>query len=222
MNATSYQWIFAGANPGVSTDVNPTGICYGTPGTYSVTLIAFNSNGSDTLTLNNFITVYPYPAPQGILQSGDTLFANPGATSYQWFYGGNSIPGATDYFYVATQSGDYNVVATDANGCEVEAAIFDVVAEIPLATGSSQFAIYPNPVIEKLIIHKSQFTSETVVKISIFNMIGEKMRSDEQSILNNTQQIEIDVAGLAGGMYWIQLTTPGKTFRSKFIKSNGR
>ena len=96
INATSYLWTFAGANPSTSTDVNPSNICYNTPGTYSVSLIATNANGSDTLTLNNFITVYPYPPPQGISQSGDTLFANQGASSYQWYHGGNLIPGSTD------------------------------------------------------------------------------------------------------------------------------
>src|SRR6185369_199045 len=101
--------------------VNPTQICYNTPGTYPVSLIAWNSADTDTITLNNYITVYPYPAPQGISQSGDTLIANAGAVSYQWYHNGLPVAGATNYFYIATEGGDYNIVATDANGCEVEA-----------------------------------------------------------------------------------------------------
>lgn len=54
--------------------MNPIGICYNSPGQYDVMLIASNANGIDTLFLPNFVTVYPYPAPQGITQSGDTLF----------------------------------------------------------------------------------------------------------------------------------------------------
>ena len=65
------------------------------------------------------MTVYPYPAPQGIMQNGDTLFANQGAVSYQWYHDGVIIPGATDYFYIASEGGDYNIVATDANNCEI-------------------------------------------------------------------------------------------------------
>jgi hypothetical protein len=65
-----------------------------------------------------YITVYPFPPAQGILQSGDTLYANAGAVTYQWYFNNNLIPGATNYFYVAPASGDYNVVATDGNGCE--------------------------------------------------------------------------------------------------------
>ena len=119
VNGTSFQWIFSGATPGTSTDPNPSVICYNTPGQYPVTLIATNAFSSDTLTLNNFMTVYPYPAPQGIMQNGDTLFANQGAVSYQWYHDGVIIPGATDYFYIASEGGDYNIVATDANNCEI-------------------------------------------------------------------------------------------------------
>src|SRR5436190_2379312 len=141
VNATSYIWTFTGANPSVSTDLNPSGICYNTPGNYAVQLIASNSITSDTLTLTNYITVYPYPPPQGILQSGDTLFANQGAVSYQWFENGVIIPGATNYYYVALESGNYNVVATDDNDCEVEAVIFDVIAKIQSAVTSSPFTV---------------------------------------------------------------------------------
>ena len=113
-NGTSYLWTFAGANPGSSTDVNPATICYNTPGNYPVILIVTNAFSSDTLMLNNYITVYPYPAPQGISQNGDTLIANAGAVSYQWYHDGLLIPGATEYYYVLTEGGNYNVVATSS------------------------------------------------------------------------------------------------------------
>ncbi|MCX6274621.1 MAG: hypothetical protein NTV09_05400 [Bacteroidetes bacterium] len=153
-NAGTYQWSFQGAIPDTSTAINPTNICYAAPGSYDVQLIASNANGSDTLLLTNYITVYTYPPPQSITQSGDTLFAVAGSASYQWYFNGNSINGATDYFYVAQASGDYNVVATDANGCEVEAAVFNVVALVN-AIEDQEILIFPNPVEEKVTIQKN-------------------------------------------------------------------
>ena len=79
VNASSYQWFFPGANPSVSTDVNPSIICYNIPGVYDVSLIATNGNLTDTMLLSNYITVYPFPAAQGITQNGDTLTAIQGA-----------------------------------------------------------------------------------------------------------------------------------------------
>ncbi len=226
MNATSYQWSFAGAIPAVSTDVNPTGICYNTPGTYDVELIASNSNTSDTLFLANFITVYPNPPPQGIIQSGDTLFANQGAGSYQWYYNGVVIPGATDYFYVAPQVGDYNVVATDANGCEVEAAIFDVVAGLTSALSQGEGVnLYPNPVTDKITIHNSQDKGETApqgvlrtIEISIYNVIGEKVFPVSLQTANRTLPTVLDVSSLNPGLYFLEVITNEKIVRGRFLK----
>jgi len=212
INATSFQWIFSGANPGVSTDINPTNICYNNPGTYTVTLIASNANSTDTLTLNNFITVYPYPPPQGILQSGDTLFANPGAVSYQWYENGNLIPGATDYFYVATGSGNFNVVATDLNDCEVEAVIFDVVAEIQSAVGSSQFTVYPVPVTNTFTIQGLSSLNDKT-EISIYNVMGELIYFSNY----NAKQI-INSEHFHPGIYYVEIRQGEKSTRCKFVK----
>jgi PKD repeat protein len=212
-NGISYQWTFSGANPSTSTDVSPATICYNVPGTYPVQLIASNATGSDTLILSNYITVYPYPSPQGIVQSGDTLFANAGATSYQWYFNGNVVNGATDYFCLAPQSGDYNVVATDANGCEVEAAIFSVLASAQTAVGNLQLAIFPNQVGDQFTIHNAQLAIGTAVEISIYNMFGEKINSAVYS-----EPATVNCEPFPGGMYYLVLTAGLETFRTKFVK----
>ncbi|CAN5593029.1 hypothetical protein BH11BAC1_BH11BAC1_22000 [soil metagenome] len=225
VNATTYLWIFPGANPSTSTDVDPTNICYNSPGVYAVSLIASNATTSDILQLNNYITVYPYPAPQGIAQTGDTLFANAGANSYQWYYGGNLIPGATDYYYVIIQNGDYNVVATDQNGCEVEAVIFDVV-DVQLLAQAAEISIFPNPVNDKLIIQKLEIVCGAC-EISIFNLIGEKMFSAVQSGIQPVRpgesvQWQIDCHVLSPGLYFIEINAGDKKFYRKFLKSDNK
>ena len=219
LQGNSFIWSFPGGTPNASTDVNPSNICYNFPGNYNVTLIASNSTGSDTLTLNNFITVYPQPPPQGIMQTGDTLFANPGATSYQWYYNGNAIAGATDYFYVATQSGDFNVVATDENDCEVEAVINDVIAEIQSVAGNFPLEIFPNPVQDKITIQDSQISVGSNLLISVHNIIGEKLIvADQDSYSAGNHEWTVDCKSLSAGVYILELTTPEKSFRTKFIK----
>jgi PKD repeat protein len=215
-NATSYIWSFAGANPGVSTDVNPTNICYNTPGTYTVSLIAINATGSDTLTLNNFITVFPAPPAQGILQNGDTLFANPGSTLYQWYFNGSLISGATNYFYVAPQSGNYSVIATDENNCEVEAVINNVIASSSqMAIDGLQLAINPNPVIDILEIKNLKTTEKN--SFTIYNTLG----SAVQLPIANCQlpTCSLDVSSLPPGIYFLEINSQA-TQRIRFIKSN--
>jgi hypothetical protein len=217
-HATSYVWSFPGANPSVSTDPNPTNICYNSPGSYSVSLIVTNSVGSDTLTLNNYITVFPAPPPQGILQNGDTLFANQGAVTYQWFFNGNIISGATSYYYVAPQSGNYSVVAADENACEVEAVINNVIATTNQLTKDSwQLAIYPVPVNDKLNIHSDAFKA-TSIEVSVYNMLGEVVFQPAIIDVDNNKTAHADISSLAAGMYSVKVKSDGLIFYSTFTK----
>jgi len=213
--ATSYFWTFNGANPSVSTDMNPANICYATPGNYTVTLIATNAFGSDTVTLNNFMTVYPYPAPQGIIQIGDTLFANAGAVNYQWYLDGVLINGATDYFYVAPVSGNYNVVVTDVNGCEVEAAIFDVVAGLtPALSKGEGVTAFPNPVTDMLTIINPK--SGESLNIIIYNHLGEKVFESTQE--NSPAELTLDLNALPAGIFHTEINSKKNIYRNMFLK----
>jgi len=118
---TSWQWSFPGGSPSSSTSQNPT-VVYNNPGTYDVTLVATNSDGSDTLTKQNQVTVYPHPNPVGSTSDvscpGDadgsiTLSVNTGTSpfSYQW------STGDTSKNITNLGSGNYDVTVTDANGC---------------------------------------------------------------------------------------------------------
>ena len=207
-NAISFLWSFPGANPAVSTDENPQNICYYTPGSYDVQLIVSNAAGSDTLYLTNYISVYPAPPPQGIFQNGDTLFANPGAISYQWYYNGNSIAGATGYYFIAQSSGDYNVVATDGNGCEVEAVINDVIADI-LQISSSEIRIIPEP-LKNSILLKGIAAGQ---KIHIWNATGSEIFHG----LSTSTQAVIPIRNAAPGIYFLRLTGKDKNICKKIF-----
>ncbi len=215
-NATTYLWNFSGGNPSLSTDVNPSGICYNTPGSYSVQLIAGNANSSDTLLLPNYITVYPYPLPQGITQSGDTLFANAGANSYQWYLGGNIISGATHYFYVAPVSGDYNVVASDGNGCELEAVLSGVVADMTLPAKIQQsLVLVPNPVVDEITILNPEIYADGIIKVTVFNIVGEIFIPEF-----DRKRMSVDCSHLLSGVYGIEIISADKIFNGSFIKIN--
>jgi PKD repeat protein len=112
-NPTSWSWTFEGGSPGISTDQNPT-ITYFTEGTYSVTLTATNSEGSDTFTRVGYITVTtvpPYCPSQG------------NNWNYEWIAGVNigdlnntsGAAGYTDFTYLVAnlvEGANVNVVLT--------------------------------------------------------------------------------------------------------------
>ncbi|NIM15079.1 MAG: PKD domain-containing protein, partial [Candidatus Aminicenantes bacterium] len=59
-NPTSWSWSFKGGTPTTSTEQNPT-VTYNTVGTFDVTLVATNAQGSDTETKVDYITVSVKP-----------------------------------------------------------------------------------------------------------------------------------------------------------------
>jgi len=193
-NAISYIWSFPGATPNVSTDV------------------ADNGTISDTLTLNNYMHIFPFPSPQGILQNGDTLFANAGAVSYQWYFNSNPIAGATDYFYVALQSGNYNVVATDVNGCEVEAVINNVIAGLtPALSKGEEVTAYPNPAYDYITLSNLTLSG---AEIAILNSLGEIVYKD---IVPDNFKV-INLADFSAGVYIVRVSSGEREQRFKFIK----
>jgi len=62
-NPISWQWTFEGGDPSESTEQNPTGIMYDTPGSYDVSLTVVNNTGSDDTTKIDYITVNVIPDP---------------------------------------------------------------------------------------------------------------------------------------------------------------
>jgi gliding motility-associated-like protein len=113
--ATSYSWSFDGGTPNTSTDTEPI-ICYNAEGSFNVTLIVTNDVGSDTISVNDLITVLPSAQqvnlpPTATLCSGDELILDSGNENALWNDGtiGNTI--------LITVPGIY--WAVDSNNCGI-------------------------------------------------------------------------------------------------------
>jgi PKD repeat protein len=200
-NPTSWQWIFPSGNPSSSPDQNPTNICYDEPGTYDITLITTNANGSDTLTLQNYMTVYATPAAPTITQNGNTLTSSE-SEFYQWQLDAVDIPGATNQSYEVLQTGFYTVIVSDSNGCKNSTTSFVEITGIDVLNNES-FSIYPNPSSDFIKLHLSSPPST----FSIFNLLGEKMKEEKVSLLAGQaggNDITMDVSELPAGLYIVR------------------
>lgn len=116
---TQWQWTFTGGAPSSSTQQNPS-VFYLSPGVYDVTLVATNANGSDSHTINGYVTVTGNPTvgftaspiSLTVCQGEQLTLSGTGAVSYSWSGGiSNGVP------FVPPSSGTYTVVGTDAAGC---------------------------------------------------------------------------------------------------------
>jgi PKD repeat protein len=214
LNGQSYAWTFTGGIPSTSNSENPGSICYNNSGSYDVQLIVANSAGTDTLLLSNYVTVYPSPPPQGIQQNGDSLIANQTAVSYQWYYNGILIPGATNYFYLAQANGNYNIVATDSNGCEVEAVINDVVAAVYLVPDGNEFMVFPNPSADIIKILANSVVDP--VCISIISSLGTYIWKSTTGL--DKTGITIDIQNFPAATYIIEIQYKEYISRVSLVK----
>jgi PKD repeat protein len=120
---SSWEWSFPGGTPATSALQNPS-ISYTTPGVYSVTLIAINSAGRDTLVRQSYITINEIPTlsvlgnnPLCAGQSNGVASAtgSGGSAPYTFAWSnGNTSANAS-----GLGTGIYSVTLTDNKGCSV-------------------------------------------------------------------------------------------------------
>jgi PKD repeat protein len=211
-NPTSWKWLFPGAIPDSSLLQNPDSICYYTPGTYPVTLIISNANGTDTLAVTPLIIFGTAPVPPTVTVSGDTLFCT-SAQHYQWYYNGAPITGAIDSFYVATQSGTYSAQITD-NGCTVLSNGVAVTITSVIEHANSEIKIYPNPAKDRVEISGLKGNEA----IEIYNVLGELVYSSLFETGNPKSAIRIDISSFSKGVYIISIIQVNSIYRAKIVK----
>ena len=107
----------------------------------------------------------------------------------------------------------YNVVATDTNGCEVEAAVFNVMAAVPSTVNREPFTIFPNPVENYLILKMEDVIFETAIEVTIYDVFGKRVYSAACC-----EQPTVDCELLQSGLYYLEVKSSGKIFRGKFVK----
>ncbi len=141
--------------------------------------ITVNTGGSYTVQVTNaagcqsvasaptVVTVNPVPPVPAITQTGNTLTTGT-ASSYQWYFNGNLIPGATQQSYTYTVGGVFTVTVTNAAGCPASSNPYTGARMAGTGLRSGQVfyhQVYPNPVRSNAVI---AYELPAAATISIF------------------------------------------------------
>ncbi len=146
-NPTAWSWTFTGGSPSSSTVQNPTNICYNTAGTYTVTLVASNSFGSNTatqsITVNAIPVVTKNPAAPSICSGGSVSITASGASTYAWApaTGLSATTGATVTASPTTTT-TYTITGTSGAGCSATTAVTVTVNPNPTVTANPSAPSY--------------------------------------------------------------------------------
>ena len=212
LNATSFRWYFTGAVIDTSTLENPPPVCYDSSGTFSVTLVTFNGGGVDSLTLQNFITVYPSTATQHLQLINDTLFSDPGFVNYSWYFNNSLITGENQYFLVPSQNGDYSVISSDVNGCETTTTLTNILlsSSNEIQNNFQDVFVYPNPATNELNVIVA---SKRNFNLNLINNLGQIILS----IPLESNLLKIDLKDIQPGFYNLRVTDNKNVINKKIV-----
>jgi hypothetical protein len=211
-NASTFQWSFPGGTPSSSTSRFPTGICYENPGYYSVTLIATNNDSADTLTLDSVIHMLPLPV-FNIIEVADTLYGPQNFSFYQWYYNNNPLPGQNSYYTIATQNGDYSLVAVDSNGCPGRDTLFSFnVAVNEFTFNGNVITVYPNPSGDHINISGLELVAGG--ELIIRDILGKQVLK----ATIGSAQINIQLSSIKPGIYLIEANKNQQRYFARFVK----
>ncbi len=157
-------------------------------------------NVDSTLIQNPAIVTVHNPNPQMHVMN-DSLWVSGEFEAYQWYLDSVAIPNATNWWYVALQSGYYNVEVTDSFGCSGFANYMDFPPQAIEGRENVQFEIFPNPTfsVVKMALTSSSFDRS----IAVTDYTG-KVHFN-QLLPQNQKDFLIDVRHWPNGIHFISL-----------------
>ena len=189
-----------------ATDPNPVATPASATG---YTVVVTDANGcSSSATVQVDIDATPAPV---ITMSGDTLYTSGGVT-YEWYLNGNLAGSGASPFFVATQSGNYEVVAYSAAGC---AGVSPVFAFTPTGIYSSALLaginVFPNPARDEFQITLPAGSGSVVARL--MDLTGKEVLLTTIDEQHRT----VDVRMLQSGVYFLTLELNGQRAMSRLV-----
>ena len=161
-----------------------------------------------TVTVNEVI-------PASIELVEDTLYAST-AASYQWYFGGQLLVGATDPFYIPTETGNYSVVTTNGNGC-TSTSVMEFVTVGTTELDLHNLSILPNPANAYINIKLETLVPLDDFKIQLIDLSGKVLLEFGQDRLINRFETMIHVDAYPAGMYVLLLQSKDKVHYEKIV-----
>lgn len=153
-----------------------------------------------------------------ITQLGLVLTSTP-ASSYQWYFNGTLISGATSQNYTVTTAGNYYVMVTYFNTCAYQSNTINITfTDISISSLSDKIQIFPNPANEEITIDFASEKAERVV-LRFRNVLGQViLESYLEVFANQRSSVKQDISKFEKGVYFVELEIENSKYTSKMIK----
>jgi photosystem II stability/assembly factor-like uncharacterized protein len=162
-----------------------------------ITVNAFNSCQDVTDTLR-FQASNPLDNPSAVISLDENILSSDTeGSTYQWYFNGEPIPGASSRTYEVTKTGDYFVEVVYANTCvSGPSNIINVVISSIVDLNGQSLTLYPNPA-------SNYFQLKGVDQLShvtLWNLSGQLIRQ------YNSNLSRYDLSHISSGVYMVRVT----------------
>lgn len=139
--------------------------------------------------------------PPSIVRDGAQLVTD-GGVSYQWLFGGDTIPGATDAVWEPTEDGWYTVIANYEGGCALrsDSTLFLITGLATLQVPGLR--VYPQPAADRLVLEHPA-AEHAPFTVRLLDGMGRLVR--QQRWASGASMLQMDVSDLAHGLYGLEL-----------------
>lgn len=221
-DATSYAWTATGALNPSSNLVNPF-FRFPATGSYSVQLIAYGPNTSDTSTQVIYVQVSQLNS-SGFQMNADTLYL-PNATltctnnaqnanGYAWNFGDGSESQDMNPWHLYTNPGVYEVRLIAVNdACPQDTSMQQLVVLNTLGLGNEDkqdVLIYPNPALDVVTI----LLPEQAQFLEVRDLAGKVI----YEIKTNDPVVYLDLHHWAAGVYLVRVDSGSRWYESRLMK----
>lgn len=160
---------------------------------------------------SEFIEIEELDAPMPIITVTEGELFTDSYETYQWYFEGELIDGATEMSYFPTEDGAYTVVVTNEDGCIGEAT-YDVEYTGVKELSSNTFNIYPNPTNGIITIELGEDINQNT-DILIYDIAGHVAYRGQVDSYSQ----HIDLTDLSSGVYFVKVDFATKSISKKLI-----
>lgn len=214
-NATpglQYQWLRNQvAIPGATDSV------YHATTSGNYTVVISRNQCTDTARVDSVVVT---SLPEPVITLAGTDLTTGSYTTYQWYFNGNPVTGATSATLHPLQNGNYTVEVTNAQGCKGRSVVY-VFNGLGIASVSSDWELlqlYPNPNEGHFTLYgKLKQGKEQEIRCQVYDINGVRRYTGQAVRSRKEFSLSLDLRPIAAGAYILQLSTDGQSSYIPFL-----
>lgn len=177
------------------------------------------ANGCDSILRISLTVETPFSVSFGYDTTRSQLYATASADSFQWYIcdasdNRQAIAGANDSVLTLVSSGTYAVEAW-REACDASSVCEEIIRLYLPNQQEVEWDIYPNPAHDKVMVHWAEDAG--IQQLVLRNSQGQLV--ERYSPLPNQHQKQLSLAGLAKGVYYLELSHAQGTAVKMLVKS---